>query len=276
MEPTRRVVHDSQGGLDRGLSLDDLLEPGVDYRRPPAGSLYDLVPLRDQRVLDAGCGRGRFRPELERRGARYTGLDLPGNHVSVIGDLRRLPFAAGSFDRVLSSAVIEHLPEPVPALREVHRVLVPGGILFGYAAFLEPFHGLSYHHLSHLGLAHVLRRAGFRPTHLFASRPAPPYQLNQILFPRRVPVVQPAMVWLLERWVDASLAVARGLRTASLRARGVPPEGIDAERHRLLQELKHAVGFNFVAVREEPDGSDAGGYGRLAAGRGLAVPDGSS
>ena len=109
MDPTRRVVHDSQGGLDTGLSLDDLLEPGVDYRRPPTGSLYDLVPLGDQRVLDAGCGLGRFRPELERRGARYTGLDLPGNDVSVIGDLRRLPFRAGSFDRVLSSAVIEHL-----------------------------------------------------------------------------------------------------------------------------------------------------------------------
>jgi SAM-dependent methyltransferase len=272
MESRPRVVHDSQGGLDAGLALDDLLEAGVDYRRPPGGSLYDLVPLEGARVLDAGCGQGRFRPELERRGARYTGLDLPGNRVSVFGDLYRLPFADASFDRVLSSAVIEHLPDPVPALREAHRVLAPGGLLFGYAAFLEPFHGLSYHHLSHLGLAHVLRRAGFRPTHLFASRPAPPYQLNQILFPRRVPLIQPATVWLLERWVDASLALARGVRGLTRRGAGAD----DARAHRLLQELKHAVGFNFVAVREEGTGSAATGYGAVASDRGLAVPGGSS
>ena len=47
------------------------------------------------------------------------------------GDAEALPFPDGSFDLVVGHAFLHHLPEPAAALREAHRVLVPGGaVLF--------------------------------------------------------------------------------------------------------------------------------------------------
>jgi ubiquinone/menaquinone biosynthesis C-methylase UbiE len=93
------------------------------------------------RVLDLGCGRGESSAEILRLGATPIAIDyaeaavtltyehLGHRSVVVRGDARRLPFADASFDRVLMGDVIEHLPWEmgVAALREVERVLVPGG-----------------------------------------------------------------------------------------------------------------------------------------------------
>jgi SAM-dependent methyltransferase len=92
--------------------------------RIPAGSV----------VLDAGCGSGRiFRYELQ-AGCRVVGVDIglelrdnPNVDERVRGDVHRLPFAGASFDAVLASHVMEHLPQPERALAEVARVLRPGG-----------------------------------------------------------------------------------------------------------------------------------------------------
>jgi SAM-dependent methyltransferase len=85
-------------------------------------------------VLDAGCGSGRiFRYELA-SGCRIVGVDIgaelrdnPNLADRVCGDVQRLPFADASFEAVLASHVIEHLPRPDEALAEVARVLKPGG-----------------------------------------------------------------------------------------------------------------------------------------------------
>lgn len=93
-------------------------------------------------MLDAGCGRagviGLFRDK-----ARLTvGLDADlaslcdnvGLHQAVLGRLTELPFAAASFDLVISSWVIEHLPEPETVFAEIARVLRWGG----HFIFLTP------------------------------------------------------------------------------------------------------------------------------------------
>lgn len=97
-----------------------------------------LVPLaRGQRVLDAGCGNGRYLSALLRRGIPATGCDLsPGmlrsveaHHRLVRGDLSALPFGGGSFDVVIAAHVLFHVEDRAAAAGELRRVLRPGGTL---------------------------------------------------------------------------------------------------------------------------------------------------
>jgi SAM-dependent methyltransferase len=124
--------------------VDAIVEPVVPARHRWLVGL--LGPEPGDRVLDLGCGTGsslRFiLPPL--RGGLAVGVDLvaealveaagalgPAGRASmVLADLKRpLPFAAESFDRVFSHNVLEFLPDPQLLLREVHRVLRPGGRL---------------------------------------------------------------------------------------------------------------------------------------------------
>ncbi len=102
-------------------------------------------------VLDVGTGFGRHTFELARRGHHVVAVDLaadevlgtkatlhamaeageiaPGTDVGVLrGDATRLPFVDGAFDAVLTSEVLEHVPDDVGALAEMSRVLRPGGV----------------------------------------------------------------------------------------------------------------------------------------------------
>ncbi len=85
-------------------------------------------------VLDAGCGSSRIIQDLE----DAVGLDLsaaklrflaPRHRLLVRGDTARLPFRAGAFAAVISSEVIEHIPDTDELWAELDRVLAPGGIL---------------------------------------------------------------------------------------------------------------------------------------------------
>ena len=103
-------------------------------------------------VLDAGAGFGRHAFETARRGARVVALDyasdevvgtrntfaamveageIPADrYVAVLrGDATRLPFDDAVFDRVVTSEVLEHIQDDVAAIRELARVLKPGGVL---------------------------------------------------------------------------------------------------------------------------------------------------
>jgi ubiquinone/menaquinone biosynthesis C-methylase UbiE len=119
----------------------DLLErrfkAGVDRRDVRLDAVRAcLGPLRGRRVLDLGCGKGRFAMPMAADGATVIGLDRSGAMLSggtgpgrVLGSARRLPFADGAFEAVIAIEVFEHLPAIDEVLSEVRRVLRPGGVL---------------------------------------------------------------------------------------------------------------------------------------------------
>jgi SAM-dependent methyltransferase len=99
-----------------------------------------LAGARPARALDLGAGRGAFASELRELCGSVVALDLDaralaachaqGRASAVLGDSGRLPFADHSFDLVCLFDVLEHLENDGAALREVHRVLRPGGLCF--------------------------------------------------------------------------------------------------------------------------------------------------
>ena len=95
-----------------------------------------FAPLAGLRILDLGCGKGRFARHLRGAGAEVVGLDGSRNMLSqaigldrVRGSALRLPFGSGTFDGAMAVEVFEHLPRSCAqfALREIARVVKAGG-----------------------------------------------------------------------------------------------------------------------------------------------------
>ena len=111
----------------------------------------------DARTLDIGAQNGPYAAHFPRRVA----LDVvAGRGVQVLGDAQALGIATGSFDVVLCTEVLEHLPEPQRAIDEMHRVLAPGGTLLLTTRFLFPIHDAphDYFRFTKYGLRYLLRR----------------------------------------------------------------------------------------------------------------------
>jgi len=131
----------------------------------------DIVPLTDEaehwpyiaqylsppgRILEAGCGLARWVSFLEKKGFDSFGVDFsplaiqrslqvwPGMKL-VRGDLRALPFENGFFRGIVSFGAIEHDEEgPDKALKELHRVLAPGGIMYCTVPCINGLRRLGY------------------------------------------------------------------------------------------------------------------------------------
>lgn len=139
----------------RRIGLDDVTP---DARIVINGVVFNLGDLAAGRtVLDVGCGGGRHRSTVEEAGGRWIGMEpfVGGSH-SVMGEAAALPFGDASIDLVIMDAVLEHIPDVSTAFAEVARVLKSGGKFVGYAAFMESFHEISYHHLSFKAIEHLV------------------------------------------------------------------------------------------------------------------------
>jgi SAM-dependent methyltransferase len=106
------------------------------------------------RVLDAGCGNGKFFSFTfaREKGCQITGVDCsagiflnPSLDARIRADLSELPFAKESFDVVNCRLVVEHLKRPEIVFKEFHRVLKPGGRLAIFTPNLLHYFGASAH-----------------------------------------------------------------------------------------------------------------------------------
>lgn len=141
-------------------------------------------------LLDFGCGWGTVLSAASQEGWRPTGLEVDERKVAfclehgqraIFGDLLDRPFAPATFDAAIAEQVFEHLYTPVEYLRELHRVLRPGGVLYvavpnfgGLAAKTKGAAWDLVHPVSHVryfdrrSLADLAGRCGFEVL-------APPY-----------------------------------------------------------------------------------------------------
>jgi len=109
--------------------------PQVDF---PQWALGTVDWAGDEAVLDIGAGTGKYYRQLQQLGIDYTGIDLSPNllraHPSgaerlALGDAPRLPFRSAQFDVVMANHVLYHMADIDACLREIKRVLKPGGRL---------------------------------------------------------------------------------------------------------------------------------------------------
>lgn len=111
------------------------------------------------KILDAGAGECQFKKfcshlnYVSQDFAQYDGIGNEGlqtgtwdnTQLDIVSDITAIPVDDGSFDAVMCTEVLEHVPDPVAALKELHRVLKPGGLLLITAPFASLTHFAPYH-----------------------------------------------------------------------------------------------------------------------------------
>jgi SAM-dependent methyltransferase len=122
-------------------------------------------------VLDVGCGRRPYQKSFFAGATRYIGTDYLSDRSQpdVISSALQVPFAAGSFDTVVSTEVLEHVPDPLRALREMERVLKPGGYVILSTPMYWPRHEVPYDFFRYPydGILYLVKEGGLELTKLF-------------------------------------------------------------------------------------------------------------
>jgi ubiquinone/menaquinone biosynthesis C-methylase UbiE len=141
-------MSDPRPGTERPYQTDDEWSRAVLSRRTGAAAALLVPHLRaGMRLIDCGCGPGSITVDLAqtvepgetvgidlREGALTHGRRLAWdrrivNVVFLPASVYQLPFADGSFDAAFACAVLQHLAAPISALKEMRRILKPGGVI---------------------------------------------------------------------------------------------------------------------------------------------------
>lgn len=134
-------------------------------------AISKIVPSFSGKLLDSGCGSMPYKKIILSNSAvtEYIGLDIESalnyenTKADFLWDGSIMPFEDASFDVVISTEVLEHVPDPDAYLMEVKRVLKPGGMFFFTVPFLMSLHEVphDYYRYTPFALEKIFERVGF-------------------------------------------------------------------------------------------------------------------
>jgi SAM-dependent methyltransferase len=228
---------------------------GLDVRR-----VADQV-ARGSRVLDVGCGSGDLAASLARAGYAMRGVEVAPDAARVArerhgldvttGTLAEAAFPDGHFDAAVVWHVLEHVPDPPNLLREVWRVVRPGGRLVVQVPSFDSFQARLFrtrwfaldvprhlHHFTPRSLTRTLERAGFETAPVrHGSLRYDPVILASSLWPKMGPhglaggaatakAAYLALTWLVAPLTVLEAALRRGavITAVATRTPGRQPE----------------------------------------------------
>ena len=175
---------DAEPGSRRFYELVEEHRYSKEWHIPIAAGFANSTNLS---VLEIGCGLGTDGAQFAKAGAHYTGIDLTQAAIDLaqrrfelfqlpgtfrVADAERLDFPDNTFDIVYSHGVLHHTPDTSGAIKEVHRVLRPGG-----KAVVMLYHRNSYNYRVNISMlrragVHLLRwNSGMKLVHLLTGEP---------------------------------------------------------------------------------------------------------
>jgi SAM-dependent methyltransferase len=115
-------------------------------------------------TLDFGAGTAKYQYLIRPHTSKYTTFDMvAGKNIDIVGDVLNPPFENNTFDTVISTQVLEHVEKPWIMVREIGRIIKPGGVCITTAPFLVPFHADPYDFFRYTieGMVSLFRNEGF-------------------------------------------------------------------------------------------------------------------
>jgi SAM-dependent methyltransferase len=151
--------------LDRFLARSSILR-----------AFKEVLPRFSGTLLDVGCGCMPYKPlvlQSPSQVEKYIGLDLVNNgrqKPDLVWDGKIIPLDDCSIDCALLTEVLEHCPEPEKVIKEIFRVLKPGGLLFLTVPFSWTLHEVPHdeYRYTPFALERLLKNSGFEQIKLKA------------------------------------------------------------------------------------------------------------
>jgi SAM-dependent methyltransferase len=173
-------------------------------------SLLQCAPFVKGVVLDVGCGRRPYENTCFAGASQYIGTDYLSDRSQpdVISSALQIPFKQAAFDTVVSTEVLEHVPDPLRALCEMQRVLKPGGHLVLSTPMYWPRHEVPYDFFRYPydGMLYLVKQSGLELVRIF-NRGRSYAFLGQVL--QQVhPIPGRLVAWFVNRfflWCDRRL-----------------------------------------------------------------------
>lgn len=207
-------VYDNTFANASGLFVEPLIEA--------------VQPLSGQCLLDVCCGTGLAAASAVRRGATVTGVDFSQEMLSKardcnpgvqfdLGDAEALPYPNDCFDAAVSNFGIHHVPRPILAVQQIHRILRPGG-RFAFTNWASPAENVAWRLVFDAIAAHGDRSAADAPPS--GGNIGSLEAMRQLLTECRFRDVQVGLVsrqWLLRDAAEIVDTLERGtVRTAAI------------------------------------------------------------